>query len=150
MPQKYPTLHLLALLLLAPIPASGAPAAGHITGIGDVFVKSQNPKALAAWYKDVLGINVEKWGGALFATDAPGHPAKTAWNAFGAKSDYFAPSGRDFMLSFAVDNLDAFIAKLATHQVKILARDDSDPHGSFAWILDPDGTKIELWGPKQK
>jgi predicted enzyme related to lactoylglutathione lyase len=61
-----------------------------------------------------------------------------------------APSTREFMLNFAVDDMDAFIAKLEAKGVKILKRDDSDPTGKFAWIVDPDGTKIEFWQPKPK
>ncbi|HEY1749032.1 MAG: VOC family protein [Rhizomicrobium sp.] len=122
--------------------------AGHITGIGGIFVKSKDPKALSAWYRDVLGISVESWGGAMLRYDAPGHPSVAVWNAFPETTDYTAPSTREFMLDFAVDDLDAFIAKLETKGVKILKRDDSDPSGKFAWIMDPDGTKIELWQPK--
>jgi predicted enzyme related to lactoylglutathione lyase len=61
-----------------------------------------------------------------------------------------APSTREFMIDFAVDDLDAFLAKLKDKGVGVIKRDDSDPTGSFAWILDPDGTKIELWQPKAK
>jgi predicted enzyme related to lactoylglutathione lyase len=60
-----------------------------------------------------------------------------------------APSTREFMINFAVDDLDAMVARLTSKGVKILHRDDSDPNGDFAWILDPDGTKIELWQPKK-
>jgi predicted enzyme related to lactoylglutathione lyase len=59
-----------------------------------------------------------------------------------------APSKRDFMIDFAVDDLDAFLARLRAKGVPILKRDDTDPSGSFAWIVDPDGTKIELWQAK--
>ncbi len=121
---------------------------GNITGLGGVFVKSDNPKALAAWYQDVLGIKLEPWGGALLRYDAPNHPPQIAWSAFSAKSSYFAPSTKDFMLNFAVDDMDAFIARLRAKGVEILKRDDKDPSGRFAWIMDPDGTKIELWEPK--
>ncbi len=54
------------------------------------------------------------------------------------------------MLDFAVDDLDAFLARLKAKGVTILKRDDSDPSGKFAWILDPDGTKIELWQPTKR
>lgn len=63
---------------------------------------------------------------------------------------YLAPSRRDFMLNFAVDDLDAFLARLKAKGVAILKRDDSDPTGKFAWVLDPDGTKIELWQPTKR
>ena len=121
---------------------------GRITGLGGVFIKSPKPRVLAAWYQDVLGIKLERWGGALLRFDAPGHPPHTVWNAFSANTDYFAPSTREFMLNFAVDDLDAFVAKLKAKGVAILKRDDQDPNGRFAWIVDPDGTKIELWEPK--
>ena len=123
---------------------------GRITGLGGVFIKSGNPRALAAWYRDVLGIQLEPWGGALLRYDAANHPPHTVWNAFSAKSDYFGPSTRDFMLNFAVDDLDAFLARLRTKGVAILKREDKDPNGRFAWLLDPDGTKIELWEPKPR
>jgi len=115
-----------------------------------VFVRSKDPKALAAWYRDVLGIKVESWGGAMLQYDAPGHPHVLVWNAFPEANDYMAPSTREFMLNFAVDDMNAFLAKLKAKGVTVLKRDDSDPSGSFAWILDPDGTKIELWQPKAK
>ena len=124
-------------------------SAGHITGVGGIFVKSKDPKALSAWYRDVLGMPMESWGGSMLRYDAPGHPEMAVWNAFSEKSDYFAPSTREFMLNFAVDDMDAFVAKLEAKGVKILKRDDSDPSGKFAWLMDPDGTKIELWQSKK-
>ncbi len=122
---------------------------GHITGIGGVFFKAKDPKALAAWYRDVLGVAVEDWGGAALRYDAPGHPSVAVWSPFAADTKYFAPSTREFMINFAVDDLDAVIAQLEAKGVKVLGRDDSDPSGRFAWILDPEGTKIELWQDKK-
>jgi len=143
---------ILAAALLGGTSALGADSpepAGRITGIGGIFVTSKDPKALAAWYRDVLGLKMEAWGGALLRYDAPGHPEHVVWSGFKQGSKYLAPSTREFMLNFAVDDLDAFIARLKAKGVAILKRDDSDPSGSFAWILDPDGTKIELWQPKK-
>jgi catechol 2,3-dioxygenase-like lactoylglutathione lyase family enzyme len=134
-------------LALVPV-ALVAQAPGHITGLGGIFLKSQNPKALIAWYRDVLGIRLEAWGGALLRYDAPGHPPVMVLNVLAAASDYTAPSTRDVMLNFAVDDLAAFLDRLKAKGVTILKRDDDDPSGKFAWILDPDGTKIELWEPK--
>ena len=127
-----------------------AEPAGHITGIGGVFVKSKDPKALAAWYRDVLGLKVETWGGAMLHYDAPGHPEVAVWSAFAESGDYMAPSTREFMLNFAVDDLDAYLARLTAKNVTVLKREDAGPTGKFAWILDPDGTKIELWQPGTK
>jgi catechol 2,3-dioxygenase-like lactoylglutathione lyase family enzyme len=138
----------IAIVLMALAGGAASAESGHITGVGGIFVKSPNPKALAAWYRDVLGIKIEPWGGATLRTDAPGHPAMVAWNALPEHTDYMAPSKRDFMIDFAVDDLDAFLARLRAKGVPILKRDDTDPSGSFAWIVDPDGTKIELWQAK--
>ena len=134
-----------------PAPAAAPlPPPGRITGVGGVFVTSPDPKALAAWYRDVLGISLEPWGGAILRYDAPGHPPVLAWTALPAGSGYLKPSTRDFMLDFAVDDMDAMLARLKAKGVTILKTDDSDPNGRFAWILDPDGTKIELWQAKAK
>jgi catechol 2,3-dioxygenase-like lactoylglutathione lyase family enzyme len=128
---------------------AGSANMAHITGVGGIFFKSKDPKALTAWYRDVLGIKVESWGGAMLRYDAPGHPPMVVWTPFPEKTDYMAPSTREFMVNFAVDDLDAFVAMLKSKGVAILKEDDSDPSGKFTWIVDPDGTKIELWGPKK-
>jgi len=143
---------LVGVLLLAALPAQRVAAdeiVGHVTGIGGIFVKSKDPKALATWYHDMLGITVEPWGGAVLRYDAPLHPPAVAWTALSSNSGYTAPSSREFMLDFAVDDIDAIVDRLSAKGVTILKRDDSDSSGRFAWILDPDGTKIELWQPKR-
>ncbi|HWF01258.1 MAG TPA: VOC family protein [Caulobacteraceae bacterium] len=136
-------------LALAALCAGGAAAqdAGRITGVGGVFVRSKDPKALMAWYRDVLGVRLEPWGGAALRYDAPGHPPVVVWNAMRADNAYFAPSSREFMLDFAVDDLDAFLVRLRAKGVQILGVSKPDSTGAFAWILDPDGTKLELWQP---
>jgi predicted enzyme related to lactoylglutathione lyase len=127
---------------------SAEPTAGHISGSGGVFFKAKDPKALAAWYHDVLGMPLEAWGGAILKFDAPKHPPVTTWSAFPAATNYFAPSTSSFMINYAVDDMEALLAKLHAKGVTILKQDDSDPHGRFAWIQDPEGNKIELWEPK--
>jgi predicted enzyme related to lactoylglutathione lyase len=121
---------------------------GHVTGVGGIFFKSKDPKALMAWYRDVLGIKLEPWGGAALRYDTPQHPPVVTLNAFSLKTTYMSPSTSDFMIDFAVDDLSAFLDRLKAKGVTILSRDDSDPSGDFAWILDPDGNKIELWQAK--
>ena len=133
---------------LPPATASAEPA-GHITGVGGVFVKSKDPKALAAWYRDVLGIKVESWGGAMLRYDAPGHPPMVVWSAFSENNEEMQGSTREFMLNFGVDDMDAFVARLTAKGVAILKRQE-DATGKFAWVLDPDGTKLEFWQPAPK
>ena len=138
----------LALAAISVAAAAVAEPAGHVTGVGGIFVKSKDPKALAAWYRDALGVEIKPWGGATLRYDAPGHPPVVVWSPFPQSTDYMAPSTRELMLNFAVDDMDAIVARLNAKGVTILKRNDKDPSGRFAWILDPDGTKIELWQPK--
>lgn len=135
------------LAVFMPMTISAKPL-GRITGIGGIFFKSKDPKALMAWYSDVLGIKVEAWGGVMLSYDAQDHPPVLTLNVLKKTSDYMEPSEREFMLNFAVDDLGAFLDRLKAKGVAILKRDDSDASGKFAWIVDPDGTKIELWEPK--
>ena len=131
-------------------PTIHAQPIGRITGVGGIFVKSKDPKALARWYRDVLGISLESWGGAMLRYDSPGHPPAVVWNTFPSTTDYMAPSTREFMIDFAVDDLDAYLTRLKAKGVNILKQEDGGQTGKFAWILDPDGTKIELWQPVSK
>jgi len=141
----------LALILgLGFCTAIHAQPIGRITGVGGIFLKSKDPKALAHWYRDVLGVTLEPWGGAMLKYDAPGHPPAIVWSAFPSTTDYMSPSTREFMIDFAVDDLDAYVTRLKDKGVTILKREDGGATGKFAWILDPDGTKIELWEPKAK
>jgi catechol 2,3-dioxygenase-like lactoylglutathione lyase family enzyme len=139
----------LGILIMADSgPAAADQPAGHITGVGGVFFKAKDPKALAAWYRDVLGMPMEAWGGAVLRYDAPKHPPALAWNPFPASTNYFAPSTGAFMINYAVDDMDALLARLRAKGVEILKQDDGDANGRFAWILDPEGNKVELWQPK--
>lgn len=149
MPSRAEILLALGMLMALEVPGMAcAQQAGRITGVGGIFVKSKDPKALSAWYRDVLGIQMEAFGGAMLRHDAPGQPPFVVWRGFKHTTTYMEPSTREFMIDFVVDDLDAFIARLKAKGVAILKRDDAGPSGRFAWILDPDGTKIELWEPK--
>jgi predicted enzyme related to lactoylglutathione lyase len=120
----------------------------RITGLGGVFFKSRDPKALAAWYRDVLGFKIEEWGSAMLRTDTPGHPEFVIWGPFAADTKYCEPSTREFMVNFGVDDLDGFLVQIEAKGVTVLDRKD-ETYGRFAWIMDPDGTKIELWEAKK-
>ena len=89
------------------------------------------------------GLPLAPWGGAVLRPDAPDHPPVLAWNLFPAATGYFAPSTSAFMINDAVDDIEAILTRLRAKDVVILKRDDSDANGRFAWILDPEGNKIE-------
>jgi catechol 2,3-dioxygenase-like lactoylglutathione lyase family enzyme len=135
-------------MVLAPAMVQADPA-GRITGVGGVFFRSKDPKALVAWYRDVLGLKIEAWGGSMLRYDAPDHPPMVVWSPFPQSTDLMAPSTREFMIDFGVDDLDAFLDKLKAKGVVPIKREE-DSTGKFAWILDPDGTKIEFWQPRPK
>jgi predicted enzyme related to lactoylglutathione lyase len=120
----------------------------RVLGVGGVFFRAKDPTALADWYRDVLGLDMQDWGGAFFTPDGmAAHPgAGTVFSPFAADTDYFAPSTREFMINLAVDDLDGLLARCAKHGLEAEVSAD-DSNGRFAHILDPEGTKIELWQP---
>ena len=122
----------------------------RVTGIGGIFFKARDPKALAAWYREHLGIPVEEWGGAAFrwAGDAnPGGVGTTIWNPFNADTTYFAPSSASFMVNYRVADLHALLAALRAEGVEVVGDPQDSEYGKFGWVLDPEGNKIELWEP---
>jgi catechol 2,3-dioxygenase-like lactoylglutathione lyase family enzyme len=121
-----------------------------ILGIGGVFFKVRDGAALREWYTRVLGLEISDWGGVVFTPEAAArHPgAGTVWSPFDADTDYFAPSKREFMINFMVDDLDAMLARCKKHGVEPVKLFPDEANGRFAHILGPEDIKIELWQPK--
>ncbi len=122
-----------------------------VTGIGGVFFKSKSdPAALAAWYQKHLGMPLEEFGGAVlkWSEDRAGDSGLTVWHLAGNDSEWFAPSGSSFMINYRVDDLGEMLAQLRGGGVEVIQGPESHENGKFAWILDPDGNKVELWEPK--
>lgn len=124
----------------------------RITGIGGVFFKSSNDNAaLAAWYQKHLGLPLEvSFGGAIlrWPDDKAEDGGLTVWHVAEKESQWFAPSDSPFMINYRVDNLEEMIAQLKAGGVEIINGPESHENGKFAWIMDPDGNKVELWEPK--
>lgn len=122
----------------------------RVTGIGGIFFTSSDPVALRAWYKDHLGIDVQEWGGTAFTwTDSAGKPTAgtTIWTVGDATSNDFAPSTAPFMINYRVADLHALVNALRAEGCTVLDRVDESEYGKFAWVIDPDGNKVELWEP---
>jgi len=122
-----------------------------VTGIGGVFFKSTSDhKKLAAWYRDNLGLELEPWGGAIikWPDDKAGDGGQTVWHVAEPNSEWFSPSLSSFMINYRVDNMSELLAQLERNGVDILKGPESDDNGTFAWVLDPDGNKVELWEPR--
>ena len=117
-----------------------------VTGIGGVFFKSRDPKTLSAWYRDKLGVDVTAWGGAKFSwREEPG--GCTVWTPFAEDTTHFQPSDKPYMVNFRVDDLEGLLAKLRAAGEKVLDRGESGAYGRFGYVLDPEGTLLELWEP---
>lgn len=121
-----------------------------VTGIGGVFFKSAGKGSeLGEWYAKNLGIKLEPWGGAIIRW--PDDPADdgglTVWNAADHDTKWFSPSESSFMINYRVDDLLEMLDQLRSNGVEVVSGPESHENGKFAWIMDPDGNKIELWQP---
>ena len=120
----------------------------RVTGIGGIFFKAADPKALSAWYRDHLGLDTSDWGGAIFPWGGEGSAkGMTIWSPFAQDTDYMAPSTASFMINFRVDDLDALLTVLRTEGCNVLERTETSEQGKFGWVIDPEGNKVELWQP---
>lgn len=121
-----------------------------VTGIGGVFIKSTGKGSeLAGWYQKNLGLDLESWGGAIlrWTDDKVVDGGLTVWSSADHDTKWFSPSESSFMINYRVDNLDEMLAQLKANGVEILSGPESHENGKFAWIIDPDGNKVELWEP---
>jgi len=121
-----------------------------ITGIGGVFLKSRGDgKALAAWYRQHLGLPLEDFGGAVlrWPEDKADDGGLTVWHVADRDSQWFSPSDSPFMINYRVDDLGGMLAQLREAGVAVVGGPESHENGKFAWIMDPDGNKVELWQP---
>jgi predicted enzyme related to lactoylglutathione lyase len=114
-------------------------------GVGGVFLKAQDPKALSAWYADNFGIAVQAPG--TLAFDGPESMGMTVFAHFPATTGYFGDGPQQTMLNLRVDDIDALLAALAAAGVRIDPKRDDHEYGRFAWIWDPEGNRVELWQP---
>ncbi len=122
----------------------------RVTGIGGIFFKAKDAPALQAWYKRHLAIDVQEWGGASFTwADPDGKPTggSTTWSVGPEKGDQFAPSKASFMVNYRVEDLHAVVAALKSEGCNVLDKIDDSEYGEFAWVIDPEGNKVELWQP---
>ncbi len=121
-----------------------------VTGIGGIFFRSRGDGgALATWYQTHLGMRPEEWGGVIlnWAEDKAADGGMTVWHIADHDSKWFSPSDASFMVNYRVDDLDELLAQLRQAGVEIVGEPQSAENGKFAWIMDPDGNKVELWEP---
>ena len=115
----------------------------RVTGLGGIFYRSRDIEASRRWYAEVLGLSGE-WGIHFRWADDGGEDPFSLLSPFASDSGYFAPSEQPFMINLRVDDLDAMLRALEARNVPVLGTQFAN-YGKFAWIMDPDGIKVELW-----
>lgn len=126
---------------------------GIALGVGGVFFRSIDPKRLAAWYKEALGIETEAWGtthGTSFSPQAMPANAFTVWSTFASDTEYFGLLSQSFMINLVVDDLDRALDNVRRAGGEVIPEKEEHDFGRFGWIVDPDGNRVELWEPPEK
>ena len=121
----------------------------RVTGIGGIFFKCKNPKAVREWYQKHLGLNTNQYG-AVFEFYQGADSSKkgfSQWSPFNEKTKYFEPSSKEFMINYRVADLTSLVEALKQEDVNVLDTIESFEYGKFVHIMDIEGNKIELWQP---
>lgn len=123
----------------------------RVTGIGGVFFKARDPKALTAWYAKHLGFKIEEWGGSIlkWSEDTANDKGLTVWNLAEQEGTWFSPSKSSFMINYRIDDMDGMLRQLSAAGISVVKGPEQAENGKFAWILDPEGNKVELWEPRE-
>ena len=135
------------------MPLRYIPPMARVTGIGGIFLRAHDPKALSAWYTQHLGIQLSDYGGATFlwSDEVPPTTGSTTWSLFPEDTPYFGKGNekgpQQAMVNYRVDDLDQLLTQLASANVPIDPKREDASYGKFAWITDPEGNRIELWQP---
>lgn len=132
--------------------ADGEIQLDRVTGIGGVFFKAEDPEELKAWYVRHLGLPTREDGGVMFTWREEGEADRqgaTVWGPFPLDTDYFEPSEAAFMINYRVADLDGLLEQLQREGLEIEGRVEEYPYGRFAWIMDPEGNRVELWEPPE-
>jgi predicted enzyme related to lactoylglutathione lyase len=121
----------------------------RVTGIGGIFFKCKDPRKLREWYQTHLGLNTNQYGTVFEWRQGADTTKKgfTQWSPFNEKTKYFAPSTKEFMINYRVDNLVALVEQLRKEGVELTDTIQTVEYGKFVHIMDLEGNKIELWEP---
>jgi len=133
-------------------PESSSDTTPKVTGIGGIFFFSDDPEKTREWYSKNLGLEVNQWGSSFEFRNAnrPEEINYLQWSPFKSGSEYFAPSRKEFMINYRVQNIEGLISKLRDNGVTILDSIETYDYGKFVHIMDAEGNKIELWEPVDK
>jgi len=124
-----------------------------VIGIGGIFFYTDNPDKTKEWYTKNLGLEINDWGSSSFEfrnINKPEEVGSLQWSPFNKRDEYFAPSKKEFMINYRVQNIEGLISKLKENGVTILDEILTYDFGKFIHIMDAEGNKIELWEPVDK
>ena len=121
-----------------------------VTGLGGVFFKCDNPKAMNEWYAKNLGLATSEYGTTFEwrQADDPSKKGSTIWCAFPQDTKYFNPSTKQFIINYRVENIAELLDELKKNNVTVIDEITEFEYGKFVHVLDPEGNIIELWEPK--
>ena len=117
--------------------------AEKVIGIGGLFFRAKDPKVLAKWYSDHLGVN-------LVPTSHDGSPWRQeagpcAFQPFPERTTYFGDSAKSWMVNFRVRNIERMTAQLRASGITVELDPKTYPNGRFARLNDPEGNPVQLW-----
>jgi predicted enzyme related to lactoylglutathione lyase len=121
----------------------------RVLGLGGVFFKARNPRALYEWYRKHLGIESAADGSGAMWRDAD-HPEGPGCNVFAIFPDttkYLGAGPSPFMINIRVDNLAELLKTLREEGVQVEDKVEEADYGKFGWITAPEGNRVELWEP---
>jgi predicted enzyme related to lactoylglutathione lyase len=126
----------------------GEKAMERVVGIGGFFFRAKDPKALAQWYEENLGILPvpDKYDMPAWRTEA----GTTVFAPFPKNTSYFGDPAQQWMINFRVRDLDKMAAQLRANGITVEVDPETYPNGRFAKVLDPEGNPIQLWQPGGK
>lgn len=128
---------------------SSADTTPKVTGIGGIFFFTDNPKETREWYAKNLGLDTNDWGSTFESRNInnPEEINSLQWSPFKNGSEYFAPSKKEFMINYRVQNIEGLVKNLKENGVTVVDEIVAHEYGKFVHIMDADGNKIELWEP---
>jgi glyoxylase I family protein len=116
-----------------------------VTGIGGLFFRAHDPKALGRWYLEHLGIALtpSKEGDPVWEQEA----GPTSFTPFPETSKYFGDANKVWMVNFRVRDVDKMVAQLRKAGIEVNDPQSYPGIGRFARLQDPEGNPVELWQP---
>jgi glyoxylase I family protein len=119
----------------------------RVVGVGGFFFRAKDPKALANWYADNLGIPPvpTSYGGESWETEA----GTTVFAPFPKDSDFFGAPTQQWSINFRVRDLDKMAAQLRANGNRVDVDPKLYPNGRFAQVVDPEGNPVQLWQPEK-